>query len=277
MPPDNTRQPPDRGWNPLALSNDDPRKIIAVALTLCLVCAVLVSATAVLLKPLQDRNQALAIKREIISVAGLAAPGADTEQLFRERISMHIVELDSGAYVDGIDPERFDARAAARDPATSRPLARDTDIAGIKRRARHAPVYLVQENGRLATIILPVHGYGLWSTMYGFLALAADARTITGITFYEHGEAPGLGDAIVDPDWQAGFHDKLAFDDEGMPRITVIKGRVNPGSMEARYQVDGISGATLTGNGVARLLRFWLGDLGFGPYLGQLRATGGTT
>ncbi|MBT8117909.1 MAG: Na(+)-translocating NADH-quinone reductase subunit C [Gammaproteobacteria bacterium] len=277
MSPDNTRQPPDRGWNYLALPNDDPRKIVAVALTLCLVCAVLVSATAVLLKPLQDRNQALAIKREIISVAGLAAPGADTEQLFRERISMHIVELDSGAVVDGIDPQRFDARAAARDPANSRQLSRDTDIAGIKRRARHAPVYLVQENGRLATIILPIHGYGLWSTMYGFLALAADARTITGITFYEHGETPGLGDAIVDPDWQAGFRDKLAYDDKGTPRITVIKGRVNRDAMEARYQVDGISGATLTGNGVARLLRFWLGDLGFGPYLEQLRATGGTT
>lgn len=277
MPPDNIPQADIRGWNYLALSNDDPRKIIAVALILCLVCAVLVSAAAVLLKPLQDRNQALAIKRQIISVAGLAAPGADTEQLFRERISMHIVELDSGAYVDGIDPQRFDARAAARDPANSRQLSRDTDIAGIKRRARHAPVYLVQENGRLATIILPVHGYGLWSTMYGFLALAADARTITGITFYEHAETPGLGDAIVDPDWQAGFRDKLAFDDEGMPRITVIKGRVNPGSMEARYLVDGISGATLTSNGVARLLRFWLGNLGFGPYLEQLRATGGTS
>jgi Na+-transporting NADH:ubiquinone oxidoreductase subunit C len=277
MPPDKIRQPLKRGLNPLALPNDDPRKIIAVALTLCLVCAVLVSSAAVLLKPLQDRNQALAVKRQIISVAGLATPGADTEQLFRERIRMHIVELDSGDYVDGVDPEHFDARAAARDPATSRQLARDTDIAGIKRRARHAPVYLVQEDGRLETIILPVHGYGLWSTMYGFLALSGDARTITGITFYEHAETPGLGDAIVDPDWQAGFRDKLAYDDEGMPRITVIKGRVNPGSMEARYQVDGISGATLTSNGVARLLRFWLGNLGFGPYLEQLRATGGTS
>ena len=275
MPPDSVSHTTGGGWNFLALSNDDPRKIVGVALTLCLVCAVLVSATAVLLKPLQERNQALAIKRQIVAVAGLAAPGADPEQLFREHIDMRLVDLDSGEYLADADPAQFDARAAARDPASSQLLARAVDIAGIKRRARHAPVYLVHEDGRLQTIVLPVHGYGLWSTMYGFLALGGDARTITGITFYEHAETPGLGDAIVDPDWQSGFRDKLALDEDGQPRITVIKGRVNPAAPEARYQVDGISGATLTSNGVTNLLQFWLGSMGFGRYLEQLRTTGG--
>ena len=277
MPPDTHRQAGAGGWNFLALPNDDPRKIIAVALCLCLVCAVLVSASAVLLKPLQERNQALAIKRQIISVAGLTVGDADVEQLFRERIDTHIVDLDSGAYADGIDPQRFDSRAAARAPATSRALPRNVDIAGIKRRAGYAPVYLVHEHGRLATIILPVHGYGLWSTMHGFLALAGDGRTITGMTFYEHAETPGLGDAIEKPEWLSGFHDKLAFDDNNRVRIDVVKGHVDPGSADARHQVDGIAGATLTSNGVANLLRFWLGDLGFGPYLDRLRETGDST
>ncbi|MGB5261928.1 MAG: Na(+)-translocating NADH-quinone reductase subunit C [Gammaproteobacteria bacterium] len=277
MPPDSAHQSVADGWNLLRLPNDDPHKIIGVAIVLCLVCAVLVSASAVLLKPLQERNQALAIKRQIIGVAGLATAGADIEQLFRERIDLQIVDLDSGEYAEGIDPEGFDPRAASRDPATSEALARDVDIAGIKRRPRYAPVYLVHGNGQLETIILPIRGYGLWSTMYGFLALARDARTITGITFYEHAETPGLGDAIADPRWQAGFRDKLAFDVEGKPRITVIKGSVNSESPEARYQVDGISGATLTSNGVTRLLHFWLGDPGFGPYLEKLRVTGGRT
>jgi Na+-transporting NADH:ubiquinone oxidoreductase subunit C len=111
--------------------------------------------------------------------------------------------------------------------------------------------------------------------MYGLLALAGDGRTITGITFYEHAETPGLGDAIVNPDWQAGFVDKLAYDDAGEPRITVIKGSVQPRSPEARYQVDGISGATLTSNGVTRLLHFWLSQQGYGPYLEKLRDSGG--
>ena len=275
MPPESVQTPVPAGWNPLRLPNDDPRKILGVAVTLCLVCAVLVASTAVLLKPLQERNQALALKRQIVAVAGFPTVDADIEQLFRERIDTRIVSLDSGEYDDTIDPTQFDARAAARDPATSRPLGREEDLAGIKRRAGYAPVYLVKDNGQLQRIILPVHGYGLWSTMYGLLALAADGRTITGITFYEHAETPGLGDAIVDPAWQAGFVDKLAYDNEGTPRITVIKGRVQPASPQARYQVDGISGATLTSNGVTRLLHFWLSRQGYGPYLEKLRRSGG--
>lgn len=277
MPPDASMKPAAAQWNFLALPNDDPRKIVAVALTLCLVCAVLVSAAAVLLKPQQERNQALAIKRQIVSVAGLAADGVDVEQLFRERIETHIVALDSGRYAEDIDAQRFDPRAAARDPATSRLLPDSADIAGIRRRASHAPVYLVRDNGQLATIILPVHGYGLWSTMYGFLALAGDARTITGITFYEHAETPGLGDAIEQAGWQSQFRGKLAFDDSNAVRISVIKGHVDDASPAARHQVDGIAGATLTSNGVANLLRFWLGDQGFGPYLNHLRSTGDST
>jgi len=274
MPSDAIRQTGAGGWNVLAMSNDDPRKILAVAVTLCLVCAVLVSAAAVLLKPLQERNQALAVKRQIVSVAGLAAPGADVEALFREHIETRIVDLDTGDYVEGIDPAGFDPRAAARDPAMSSALDSEADIARIKRRANLAPVYLVHEGGRLKTVILPVHGYGLWSTMYGFLALAGDARTITGITFYEHGETPGLGDAIANPDWQAGFQGKQAYDATGKVRITVVKGGVDSNSPDARYQVDSIAGATLTSNGVANLLHFWLSDLGFGPYLERLRRTG---
>jgi len=277
MPPDTSRQARAGGWNILAMSNDDPRKILGVAVALCLVCAVLVSSAAVLLKPLQDRNQSLAIKRQIIGVAGLAADGNDAERLFRERIETRIVELDTGRYAQDIDPDSFDPRSAARDPASSRALPRVDDVAGIKRRANYAPVYLVRDNGRLSTIILPVYGYGLWSTLYGFLALAGDARTITGITFYEHAETPGLGDAIEKPDWQAQFRNKLAFDENNAVRIRVIKGQVDPASPEQRYQVDGIAGATLTSNGVTNLLRFWLGDQGFGPYLNTLRSAGGST
>lgn len=274
MPSETLRPKDTASWNVLTLSNDDPRKILLVAVILCLVCAVLVSSTAVLLKPLQERNQALSIKREIIHVAGLAQQGADVEQLFRDRIEKRIVDLDSGRYAQGIDPASFDARAAARNPSTSNALDRDKDIAGIKRRAHHAPVYLVKEDERLKTIILPVRGYGLWSTMHGFLALASDASTITGITFYEHAETPGLGDEIEKPAWQAGFREKLAYDEAGKVRITVIKGKVNNRTAEARYQVDGIAGATLTSNGINKLLRFWLSELGFGPYLDRVRRTG---
>lgn len=278
MSPETIRPAGTQGWNILTLSNDNPRKILLVAVAMCLVCAVLVSGAAVLLKPLQDRNQALAVKREIIGVAGLAADSAtDTEQVFQDRIEVRIVDLASGSYVPDMDPESFDPRAAARNPATSRALSRVEDVAGIKRRADYTPVYLVHADQRLETIIIPVHGYGLWSTLYGFLALAGDARTITGITFYEHAETPGLGDAIEKPSWQAQFHGKLAYDEHDTVRITVIKGQVERGSPQAHYQVDGIAGATLTSKGVTNLLHFWLGEQGFGPYLNKLRSAGGST
>lgn len=274
MPPDPEHQPGPRGPGFLSLPNDDPRKIVAVALTLCLVCSVLVASASVLLKPFQERNQALAVKQQIVSVAGLQTDTTPIEQLYAEHIETRIVELSTGNYADSIDPDSFDQRALARSPATSTALTAAADIAKIRRRANHAPVYLVREAGRIKTVILPVYGAGLWSTMHGLLALAGDGRTITGLTFYEHAETPGLGDAIEQPAWQARFHGKSAFDDQGNVRIQVTKGGIDTGSPEASYQVDGIAGATLTSKGVSNLLRFWLGDQGYGPFLGRLQTTG---
>jgi Na+-transporting NADH:ubiquinone oxidoreductase subunit C len=275
MPHDATPAGSPRGWWVFARPNDDPVKILAVAVTLCLVCAVLVSSAAVMLKPQQDRNQALAIRKEIVRVAGFPVGNAsEVEQMFQQHIETRIVNLDSGNFAEGIDPATFDQRAAARNPATSHALASAEDPAKIKRRPDDMPVYLVRENGRIKTIILPVYGYGLWSTLYGFLALADDDRTINGITFYEHGETPGLGDFIENPAWQAQFPGKQAFDDSGRLRFSVVKGGVNPASPDAKYEVDGVSGATLTSRGVNNLLRYWLGDQGFGPFLKRLRAQG---
>ncbi len=270
MPPDTA--PRKLPWV-LGLPNDDTRKIVAVALILSLVCSVMVSSAAVLLKPLQERNQALAVKSEIVKVSGLMTDDADIEQLFTQ-IEARVVNLDTGEYAEDIDPSTFDPVATARDPATSIALAANQDIAKIKRRANYALVYVVHEGDQVRTVILPVYGSGLWATMYGFLALASDGKTITGLTFYQHGETPGLGDKIEDPDWQAQFVNKLAFDEQGKPRIMLTKGSVNTSSPDAVFQVDGIAGATLTANGVTHLLQFWLGQQGFGPYLEALQSSG---
>lgn len=270
MPPDTaTRKLP----GVLGLPNDDTRKIIAVALILSLVCSIMVSSAAVLLKPLQERNKALAVKREIVKVSGLMTAGANVEQLFAQ-IETHVVNLDTGQYAEAVDPSTFDPVAAARDPATSVALPTTEDIARLKRRANYARVYLVRDGDQIRTVILPVHGAGLWGPLYGFLALAGDGKTITGLTFYQDNETPGLGNKIEDPDWQAQFVGKLAYGAQGKPRIGLVKGGVNAASPDAVYQVDGIAGATLTSNGVTHLLQFWLGQQGFGPYLKALRSSG---
>jgi len=122
-------------------------------------------------------------------------------------------------------------------------------------------------------VVLPVEGKGLWSTLYGFLALDKDVNTIKGLTFYQHGETPGLGGEVDNPKWKALWPGRKAFGDDGQPKIAVIKGQAGPVA-EDPYQVDGLSGATITARGVSHLVQFWLGTHGFGPYLKQFKERG---
>ncbi|HEY7885658.1 MAG TPA: Na(+)-translocating NADH-quinone reductase subunit C [Cellvibrionaceae bacterium] len=253
-------------------NNDTIKKTVIVTVLLCFVCSVIVSTAAVLLKPLQVANQELDFKRNILSAAGLLEAGGDVEQIFSQRVSMRAVDLDSGEYTDEVNPATYDQRAAAKDAALSTNLTKKEDIAGISRRENYSLVYLVEnESGQLSKIILPIKGYGLWSTLYGFIALEADANTVAGLGFYEHGETPGLGGEVDNPRWKANWEGKKVYGDDGSVALTVIKGQVDPSSSRAEHQVDGLSGATLTARGVANLVQFWLGESGFKPFLDKLQ------
>jgi len=256
------------------LPNDDTRKVIVVAFLLCLVCSLVVSAAAIYLRPMQEANKALDMKKNILDVAGLLQAGTDINSTFAERIEIRIVDMSTGQFTDAVDSATYDQRAAAADPKQSEKLSKDIDVAGIGRRANYASVYLLKEGDELKQIILPMHAYGLWSTMYGFLSLQPDLNTVAGIKFYSHGETPGLGGEIDNPAWQARWVGKKIMDDSGQERLKVIKGAVTDSSPDAIYEIDGLSGATLTGNGVSNMLEFWLGDNGFGPFLAQLSESG---
>ncbi len=279
MPDQATRNSSPMIWlrETLGMANDSMRKTVFVAVALCLVCSVVVAGAAVMLKPIQQTNQLLDRKRNILLVANLVTPGAaaaEIERLFRERVEVRMLDLDTGEYTDAVDPDTFDERAAARDPALSRAIPRSEDLAGIGRQARYQPIFLVSANDQLQTIILPVYGQGLWSTMYAFVALEPDGSTVKNLRFYEHGETPGLGGEIDNPRWLAQWPGREVFDDQGQVRIEVVKGSVDPQSANAVHQVDGLAGATLTARGVGQLLRFWLGDNGFGPYLARFHTAG---
>jgi Na+-transporting NADH:ubiquinone oxidoreductase subunit C len=246
-----------------------------VAVVLCVVCSVMVSSAAVLLKPMQERNAALEKKRNILLAAGISAQGADAiEKQFGEKITVQLVDLASGDYIPaalGLDPLTYDQRRAARDGDLSLEIEDREDIAGIQRRANIAPVYLMYEEDQLQKVILPVHGKGLWSTMYGFMALEADLNTVAGFSFYEHAETPGLGGEVDNPNWKKLWLGKQVFNDDGEVAVRVIKGSVQPEEVGAEYKVDGIAGSTITGDGVTNLLHFWLGGSGFGTYLKKLK------
>ena len=254
------------------MAKDSIGKTFFVAFLLCVVCSVLVSSAAVYLRPIQMINKSLDKKRNILMAAGLEEGEKSIDELF-QAIETKVVDLESGSYSEGIDPDTYDQRRAAKDPGSSILVPEDEDLGDIKRRAKLASVYLVRRGDEVRKIILPVHGLGLWSTLYGFVTLdARDLSTIRALVYYEHAETPGLGGEVDNPAWKALWNGKSAFDERGTLRIAVIKGRADPSRAEARYQVDGLSGATITARGVTNMLTYWLGDSGFGPYLKQLKA-----
>lgn len=252
----------------MAESRDSIGNTFVVAIGISLLCSILVSAAAVLLKPAQEANEARYRQKIVLEVAGLYGADTDIEKTF-SAIDARLVDLASGNYVTTLDARTFDAAAALNDPELSIDIPPQLDEAGIQRRTTIAPVYLVRKGGEVQQVILPVYGKGLWSTMYGYLSVSADGRTVQGLRFYEHAETPGLGDQIERDEWLASWRGKRLFGAEGEPRLEVVRGKV-AGGADAAYQVDGLSGATLTGRGVTRLLQYWTGPHAFGPYLEKL-------
>ncbi len=275
MPSETAAGPQRKGWLEKfrALPNDSKPKTLIVALALCLVCSILVSTAAVKLQPLQERNQELDRKKIILEVAGLLKRGVSIDELFKQ-VEPKVVDLATGDYVDSIDPNQFDSRQAAKDPETNVKIPPEHDIAQIRKRAKYAVVYLVKEKGQTKKIILPVHGYGAWSTMYAYLALERDANTIFALRFYEQGETAGLGAEIDNPRWRGNWKGKLVYEEPGTPKIRVIRGAVASNDPAAKFKVDGLAGATLTANGVTNLIHYWLGPEAFGSYLKKLSSAG---
>ena len=256
----------------LALPNDSTLKTLVVALLLCLVCSVLISTAAVSLKPMQVANQDLDRKRIILEVTKLMREGVGVDELFKQ-IEPKVVDLATGEYVDSIDPNQYDQRKAAKDASQNIVIPPKQDIAQIRQRAKYATVYLVKQEDQVKYFILPIHGYGLWSTLYGFLVLEGDANTIFGIQYYEHRETAGLGGEVDNPAWRKKWDGKLVYDKAGgSPQIRLVKGAVTGGDPKAKFHVDGLAGATLTSNGVTNMLHYWLGQDGFGPYLRKFQS-----
>ena len=258
-------------------------RTIIVALTLCLVCSVLVSAAAVGLKPKQVENARLDRNKNILVAAGMFDPTTDTDADVAERFKdfdVEIVDLSAGSYLDddalssvGIaDRNTYDTSQATKNEALSEDLG-SNDPASIGRKPKYAKVYVKNDDtGKPEMVVLPIQGYGLWGTIYGFLTLESDMNTIKGISFYEHKETPGLGARIEEPKWRATWSGIHSYDDNG----EVATGVTKAGNPKENW-IDGISGATLTSRGVSNMIQFWLGDQGYKPYLDQQRKESGQT
>lgn len=245
---------------------------IIVTLVMCIVASILVAGSAVLLKPYQIANKTQDFRKNVLGIAGIYNPDQPVDEQF-EKIDVKLVDLETGQFSDAItDLDKFDQVASAKVAELSDKLPPEEDIAKIIRREKYAKVFMVNDANGLSKLILPVRGYGLWSTMAGFIALDKDLNTILGFGFYDQKETPGLGGEVDNPSWRAMWVGKKVYSEDGDVRIEVLKGQVDQSTPNAEYKVDGLSGATLTSNGVENLLHFWMGENGYKPFIENLKS-----
>ncbi|KMQ74894.1 Na(+)-translocating NADH-quinone reductase subunit C [Marinobacter subterrani] len=263
----------------MAKSRETVTRTVLVALVLSVFFSVIVSSAAVMLKPLQVKNQNLNIKTNILAAADMlpASPSPDEIEEAFAKFEVKLVNLKTGEYVEpsfvGVkEPMSYDMYKAASNPKLSTDIPADQDKAGIGRRPDVAKVYILRDNGELKKVVLPIHGYGLWSTLYGFVSLKGDANTIEGLGFYQQAETPGLGGEVDNPRWKAQWEGKVVYgEDMTEPKIQLVKGGVTENTKNKQHKVDALSGATLTSRGVQNLVNYWLGDRGYAQYLKNLR------
>lgn len=262
---------PNAAWRRfLARPNDDRVKVFGVAFLVALISSILVSVTSVTLKPLQEAHlEAERAARMAAMLDRLPGMRDIMAELGVDTLETRLVDLETGAFVEGVDPDAYDLKAAEADPEQSVAIPPDADVARLGRRATLVPVYLLARDRVLLLIVMPVSGKGYQSTLRATLALDADLTTIAALTMIEQGETPGLGARVEEADWLDLWAGKQVADESGRIVITVVRGAAT-----GIYEVDGISGATITSNGVSNMLKYWLGAHGFGPFLDRLRAEG---
>lgn len=267
------------------LNKDSIGNTFLVSIVLCVVCSLVVSGAAVSLRSRQETNKLIDRYRNIIAASGISEKpakdlsGKEVQELYDSRVTPELLDLSTGEYVKDADPS-YDPKEAAKDPDRNTDVGGSFDI-GATKREQQTWVYLIKDaDGNVEQVVLPIYGMGLWSTLYGYVALEGDYRTVKGLTYYEHGETPGLGGEVDNSLWKAKWVGKQVWK-EGGPRtddnlrIGVAKGGP-PDGME-NYMVDGLSGATITSRGVDSMLKYWFSDAAFGPYVRKLAAAIGPT
>ncbi len=253
----------------MSSKKETPIKTIGFVFVVCLVCALLVSFSAVQLKPLQTANKLLDKQTKILEAANLLElAGSDIVATYNKFVEAKMIDLDSGEYIEG-NPDLFDERRNSRDANKSdKP---ENDLAGINRRSHDAVVYLVRNaGGEVETVVLPIVGSGLWDLMYGYVGLEADLNTVKNVIYSDHKETPGLGAEVLNPNWKALWPGKKIYNEAGEVKANLVKGGAKAGDI---HGVDALSGATLTSKGVTHTLQFWFGEEGYAPFIAKYRSS----
>jgi Na+-transporting NADH:ubiquinone oxidoreductase subunit C len=257
---------------------DSTRYTFLFAAAVCVVCALLVAVSAVGLRDRQENNQLVYRQKNVLLAAGLIKPDQrvsdrELQAIFDQNIVVRLIDFSTGEMLPAgkIDERGYDQKKARNDPTQSR--AAPPNPALVARLPNYGTVYLVTRGVKDAPpelVVLPIEGMAMWATVYGFIALERDGNTVRGLTFYDQQETPGLGGEIGNPKWQALWQGRRAYDANWEPQLKVIKGQAGPPDKDP-HRIDGLSGATITSNGISRVVAFWFSKDGYGPYLKRFR------
>ena len=233
--------------------------VMGFAIGICVVISAALAVTANILKPTQDAAAEFDRRKNVMIAAGLVAnddlrPRAELEELYKDRVEEVVVDTETGKVAEGRTVADVGAMKSAVDKLRYRVVA-------IGKTA----------DGKPESYVVPISGKGLWSTIHGYLALERDLVHVRGVTFYKHGETPGLGGECENPVWCAQWKGKSILDEQHkLVGVIVKKGRVDATiPADKLHKVDGLSGSTITSNGITRFVK---ADLtAFEKFLASLR------
>ena len=245
--------------------NESITKTIGVAFCVCLICSLVVSFSAVSLRDLQNENKLNDKRIKILQAADIYNPDEDIKEQFL-KLETKFVNFETGELMDtymDFSLEEYDPILATRDSNLSSKVPTSEDIAVIKNRENIGKIFILRNDDySINKLILPIRGYGLWGTLYGYISIENDFNTIAGIEFYDHKETPGLGAEVDNPKWKNLWPGKEIYQN-GEVSLSVIKGKVDNNDKGAQYEIDGLSGATITSRGVTNMITYWFGESGY--------------
>ena len=252
--------------------NESIVKTIGVAFAVCLICSLVVSSSAVSLRDLQKENKLNDKRIKILQVADIYDPSISIAEQFSE-LESKFIDFNTGLMMDeynNFSIDEYDQIVVTKDPNLSSKVPSSEDIAIIKNRENVGKIYILRDEvGTIDKLVLPIRGYGLWGTLYGYISIEEDFNTVSGIEFYDHKETPGLGAEVDNPKWKAQWKGKKIYKDNKV-NLAVIKGKVETGDSESSYKIDGLSGATITSRGVTNMVAYWFGESGYSSLLREL-------
>ena len=252
--------------------NESITKTIGVAFCVCLICSLVVSFSAVSLRDLQNENKLNDKRIKILQAADIYNPDEDIKEQFL-KLETKFVNFETGKLMDtymDFSLEEYDPILATRDSNLSSKVPTSEDIAVIKNRENIGKIFILRNDDySINKLILPIRGYGLWGTLYGYISIENDFNTIAGIEFYDHKETPGLGAEVDNPKWKNLWAGKEIYQN-GEVSLSVIKGKVDNNDKDAQYEIDGLSGATITSRGVTNMIAYWFGESGYSKLFKEL-------